>query len=369
MPDRILFRRDIAANWSLANPVLAAGEAGFETNTDLLKIGNGTANWTSLPYVNPVLNSEVGGRLSVLQNVAAPINDGADTPATTILYYVPYISNKIALYMYSKNSNPTVPAAPGWRIFTFDYNTSIPLTGLPANTNYDVFAYPLDGAVRLGLTQWSGDFTRAVNLVSVDGVLVKNGDATWRYLGTIRTSAVGRTEFTRYRKFVFNYYNRVMVSSVNYNWTSHTYSGGLWRPFDNFNNWESQTLIPAPNPYAGKISFVAGCPLAYSLAVKCDLRFASLALMGYFDSYMVMTPAQATTWGWDPATISSGLINGLSLNPFLSNPNADIIYPMSTAFLTTPYNVSGLVQFWLAEQGSAPQSYAGYCYLSAAVLM
>ena len=46
----IKLRRDTAANWTSTNPVLAAGEAGFESDTNKLKIGNGTSAWASLPY-------------------------------------------------------------------------------------------------------------------------------------------------------------------------------------------------------------------------------------------------------------------------------------------------------------------------------
>jgi hypothetical protein len=47
---RIQLRRDTAANWTAANPTLAAGELGLETDTDQFKIGNGTTAWNSLPY-------------------------------------------------------------------------------------------------------------------------------------------------------------------------------------------------------------------------------------------------------------------------------------------------------------------------------
>jgi hypothetical protein len=47
---RLQFRRDTAAAWTAANPVLLAGETGFETDTGRIKIGNGTATWTSLGY-------------------------------------------------------------------------------------------------------------------------------------------------------------------------------------------------------------------------------------------------------------------------------------------------------------------------------
>jgi hypothetical protein len=50
--NQIQVRRDTAANWTSTNPTLAAGEIGFETNTNRFKFGNGTDDWTDLPYVS-----------------------------------------------------------------------------------------------------------------------------------------------------------------------------------------------------------------------------------------------------------------------------------------------------------------------------
>jgi microcystin-dependent protein len=44
----IQLRNDTAANWTSVNPILAAGEAGFEIDTGIFKIGNGTSTWTAL---------------------------------------------------------------------------------------------------------------------------------------------------------------------------------------------------------------------------------------------------------------------------------------------------------------------------------
>jgi hypothetical protein len=48
---QIQVRRGTAAQWTSANPTLAAGEIGFETDTGLMKCGNGTQAWTSLGYI------------------------------------------------------------------------------------------------------------------------------------------------------------------------------------------------------------------------------------------------------------------------------------------------------------------------------
>lgn len=50
MASIIQFRRDTAANWTSANPTLANGEMGIETDTSQYKIGNGSTAWNSLSY-------------------------------------------------------------------------------------------------------------------------------------------------------------------------------------------------------------------------------------------------------------------------------------------------------------------------------
>jgi hypothetical protein len=47
---QIQLRRGTAASWTSANPTLASGEFGFETDTGKAKIGNGSTAWNSLAY-------------------------------------------------------------------------------------------------------------------------------------------------------------------------------------------------------------------------------------------------------------------------------------------------------------------------------
>jgi hypothetical protein len=48
---QIQIRRGTAAQWTSANPTLASGEWGYETDTNKGKIGNGTTAWNSLAYI------------------------------------------------------------------------------------------------------------------------------------------------------------------------------------------------------------------------------------------------------------------------------------------------------------------------------
>lgn len=50
MATRMQQRRGTAAQWTAANPILAAGEIGFETDTSKFKMGNGSSTWSALQY-------------------------------------------------------------------------------------------------------------------------------------------------------------------------------------------------------------------------------------------------------------------------------------------------------------------------------
>jgi hypothetical protein len=50
MSYRIIIRRDTTPNWDENNPVLLAGEPGYETDSYKIKIGDGTSKWLDLPY-------------------------------------------------------------------------------------------------------------------------------------------------------------------------------------------------------------------------------------------------------------------------------------------------------------------------------
>jgi len=89
---RIQLRRGIASSWTSSNPILASGEVGIETDTNKIKIGDGSSNWTELDYFADVyaasasiiayINSEIGdlidsapALLDTLNELAAAIGD------------------------------------------------------------------------------------------------------------------------------------------------------------------------------------------------------------------------------------------------------------------------------------------------------
>ena len=55
---RIQLRHDVAVKWTTVNPILLAGEFAYESDTNRMKIGNGTSRWNDLPYFQADSGSE-----------------------------------------------------------------------------------------------------------------------------------------------------------------------------------------------------------------------------------------------------------------------------------------------------------------------
>jgi hypothetical protein len=83
MATRMQQRRGTAAQWTAANPVLAAGEIGFETDTNKFKMGNGTSAWSALTYFAnaaelAAIVDNAPEFLNTLNELAAAIGDDPD---------------------------------------------------------------------------------------------------------------------------------------------------------------------------------------------------------------------------------------------------------------------------------------------------
>lgn len=110
----MICRNDLAANWVAKNPILAAGELGLETDTGLIKIGNGVQNWNSIVnYINP----QITDKQFEIQVYAsdADLPDAADAK-DNVLYVVPtteaykYYVKQRMLHKEEKTREETVEA-------------------------------------------------------------------------------------------------------------------------------------------------------------------------------------------------------------------------------------------------------------------
>lgn len=83
---QIQFRRSIATDWVAVNPILSAGEVGYETDSRKFKIGDGTTSWNSLGYgavfpseLNELVDDRVNDLLVAGSNIEKSYNDSSNT--------------------------------------------------------------------------------------------------------------------------------------------------------------------------------------------------------------------------------------------------------------------------------------------------
>jgi hypothetical protein len=197
------------------NPLLDEAEGGlgtYDVTTD--SISRDVVFWST--NADALVNFSAGSKTVICTAPAEafspirPVNDFrltlttgtpvtiTDVAASSGIYLSPYSGNQITLFDGVR-----------WRIFETD-EISLAFSGLTAGKNYDVFGTIDTGSPILELgTAWTNDVTRAVALARQDGTLVESGDATRRYLGSVR--AISATEIcdTERRRFNWNNANRV----------------------------------------------------------------------------------------------------------------------------------------------------------------
>ena len=108
MATRMQQRRGTASQWTSANPVLNAGEMGWESDTNKFKIGDGTNHWADIDYfadinstVNPAFGSSItfeGATANDFETILAIADPTADRVIT-----LPDTSGTVALVDASGN--------------------------------------------------------------------------------------------------------------------------------------------------------------------------------------------------------------------------------------------------------------------------
>jgi hypothetical protein len=211
-----------ASNAPVAVPTHAAASKATPADADEFPLVDSAASfvlkkwtWANLKAALTIDNSINDFRLSLQTGVPVPT---ADQTSVNGVYLIPYKGNRIALY------NGTV-----WNIrIAAQQFTS--LGTLVASRPYDVFCYDNAGTPTLEYLAWTNDTTRATALTYQDGVLVKSGDATRRYLGSFYTTSTTTTEDSVANRYLWNYYNRVVRPMKRVEATaSWTYATAAWR--------------------------------------------------------------------------------------------------------------------------------------------
>jgi hypothetical protein len=89
MAQQIQFRRGTVAQWSSANPTLAQGELGLETDSGFYKIGDGLTAWNSLAY-----GGLTGSNTITVATMSAQADPSAPAP-DNLKFYAKNVSGRM----------------------------------------------------------------------------------------------------------------------------------------------------------------------------------------------------------------------------------------------------------------------------------
>lgn len=179
MADLIQIRRDTAANWTSANPILAQGELGIETDTSKIKVGDASTAWNSLTYLVDVGDYLTETSSNTLSNKTI---SGASNTLTVDG------TNSVGFRNIPQNSQSTgytlVLDDAGKHILHPTADTTARTYTIPANSSV---AYPIGTAITFINQNGAGDITIALTSDTIrladDGAtgnrtLTENGVAT-----------------------------------------------------------------------------------------------------------------------------------------------------------------------------------------------
>lgn len=109
------FRRGLEEAWRRNNPLLAAGEPGYELDTHRVKIGNGISLWNDLPYfgefenASNAINDKIATLDAAIKQTAG--KDGLALQVTQVDGVLTAISGSIAANTYDKYGAATAAIA------------------------------------------------------------------------------------------------------------------------------------------------------------------------------------------------------------------------------------------------------------------
>jgi len=150
---------------------LLAGEAAMISDTGVAfhYTALGSVYSSGGPIVDPARNDF---RLSGVTGTPVMV---ADSTTLSNIFLCQHKGNHLSLFD-GNNWQDCAPAA----------EISLAVTGRTTDLPFDIFGFLSGGVVTLEFLNWTNATTRATALVRLDGVLVKSGDSTRRYLGSCR---------------------------------------------------------------------------------------------------------------------------------------------------------------------------------------
>jgi hypothetical protein len=192
---KIQFRRSIATDWVAVNPILSAGEVGYETDNKKFKIGDGTTAWNSLAYaavlpseLNELVDDRVNDLLVAGSNIEKSYSDSTNalTISVTGVSLPGHTHSSSAITDFNSSVSGLLPvknivAGTNIAVSGNDGTFTISTNGLDTNAVKDVIGATITGVSGI---RASYDDVGKIETISVTGL-------TSSYIGDFNTSVSG----------------------------------------------------------------------------------------------------------------------------------------------------------------------------------
>jgi hypothetical protein len=178
---RLQLRRGTEAQWDSANPTLAAGEIGIETDTNTFKFGDGSTAWNSLSYaLSQTVDDYILLSTKGVANGVASLDSSGFIPSAQL----PPLAKVTVSSAANQAARLALTAEPGDIAIQADNGTTYVLASSPASTNGNWREISATAAISAAVATHEADTT------SVHGIADTSLLATTANVATAKSEAI-----------------------------------------------------------------------------------------------------------------------------------------------------------------------------------
>jgi hypothetical protein len=178
---RLQLRRGTEAQWDSANPTLAAGEIGIETDTNTFKFGDGSTAWNSLSYaLSQTVDDYILLNTKGVANGVASLDSSGFIPSAQL----PPLAKVTVSSAANQAARLALTAEPGDIAIQADNGTTYVLASSPASTNGNWREISATAAISAAIATHESDTT------AVHGIADTSLLATTANVATAKSEAI-----------------------------------------------------------------------------------------------------------------------------------------------------------------------------------
>jgi len=172
---RLQLRRGLADDWFDANPTLAAGEIGIETDTNTFKFGDGNTPWNSLEYaLSGTVDDYILLTTKGAANGVASLDSSGFIPASQL----PPLAKVTVSAVANQAARLALTAEAGDIAIQADNGTTYVLSSSPASTNGNWREISATAAISAAVAAHEADTTSVHGIADTSLLVTTNGTQT-----------------------------------------------------------------------------------------------------------------------------------------------------------------------------------------------